>query len=234
MDKVKQWVALTVLASVAILAAGWFLVVSPKRVDAAAIRDEAAAKQASNSTLQTQLAMLKAQAKDLPRQQARLAAVAARIPDNPALPTLIRALSKAAAETSVELISIAPAAPAAYTAPGAAATTTTTGTAGTTAATATPLEAIGVTINVNGGYFQVEQFLDRLEGLARALKVTGFTLSPGDNPVKPTTTTSGPTAVDTGKSLVGVITGQVFMQNPLAATATGSTSRATTATTTAR
>ena len=39
MDKAKQWIALAAVAVIAILAAGWFLVVSPKRSEAA---DEAA------------------------------------------------------------------------------------------------------------------------------------------------------------------------------------------------
>jgi len=31
MDKLQQWVALTVAGSLALLAAGWFLVISPKK-----------------------------------------------------------------------------------------------------------------------------------------------------------------------------------------------------------
>ena len=58
------------------------------------LRTQADQQNSQNSTLNAQISMLKAQAKDLPKQQAKLAAVAAKIPDNPALPALIRALSR--------------------------------------------------------------------------------------------------------------------------------------------
>src|SRR4051812_23654652 len=108
MDKMKQWIALSVVAAVAILAGGWFLVVSPKRADAAALRDEAATQEHANQALNIELTRLKAQAKGLPAQQARLAAVAAKIPSNSAMVPLVLALNKAASDVGVELVSIAP------------------------------------------------------------------------------------------------------------------------------
>lgn len=241
-SKMKQWVALTAVGCLAVLAAGWFLLVSPKRSDAAAIRDEVASQDSTNSSLQTQLAMLKAQAKTLPAQQAKLALVAAKIPDNPALPALIRALSKAADEAGVELVSMAPGAPAPVTAAAAPATglPATSPVAGSGAAvgakaagvgsTATPagtqtlgsatagassfssgvLTSIPLTLNVVGGYFQIEQFFDRVENLARATKVTGFTMIPGTNPLKPATGTATQ-AVETGKTLTTAVTANVYM-----------------------
>src|SRR5437899_1530597 len=106
-DKLKQWVALTLVGVLAVLAAGWFLIVSPKRGEASDLRAKVTSQDSGNSQLQLKLAQLKAQAKDLPAQQATLAAVSAKIPDNPALPALIRALDAAANATGVELVSIA-------------------------------------------------------------------------------------------------------------------------------
>lgn len=238
MDKLKQWVALTVVGVIAILAAGWFLLVSPKRSDASDLDAQAQAKQAANAMLLTKLATLKAQAKDLPRQQAALAAVAAKIPDNPAMPALIRSLSKAAASAGVELVSIAPAnvTPVVSTARTGAPVTPTVGSApvatssGTSAAPVTPsagsaagsaagssatagtLSSISVTLSVVGGYFQVEQFLDGLESLQRAFKVGSISMAPGDNPVKPATGTStGTSAAASGRSLTAAITGLVYL-----------------------
>jgi type IV pilus assembly protein PilO len=228
MDKMKQWVALTVVGVLAVMAAGWFLLISPKRTEATSIRDETVAKQSANGALRTQLAMLKALAKDEPRQRARLAAVAAKIPDNPALPALIRALSGAAKDASVELVSMAPAAPAAYTgatasgahAPTVPAATGSTSTAGAAAAAVPAMQVINLTITVSGGYFQVERFFDRVESLSRALKVTGFSLEPGDNPILvKAATATGPSATETGRNLIGTISGQVFMQDAAPTTA---------------
>lgn len=224
--KMKQWVALSAVGVLAILAAGWFLLVSPKRGEAAKVRADVATQQGTNSSLQTQLAMLKAQAKTLPQQQATLARVAAKIPDNPALPALIRALSKAADDVGVELVSMAPGAPTAA-APGAAtagrpAAATPVAPAATGAAPVTGLAAapapasfspgvlttIPLSINVVGGYFQIEQFFDRLENLARATKVTGFTMSPGANPMKPQSSNQ---ATATGNTLTTAVTANVYM-----------------------
>ncbi|MDX6199350.1 MAG: hypothetical protein QOJ79_2501 [Actinomycetota bacterium] len=213
MDKIKQYVVFTVLGCLVVLAAGWFLLVSPKRSHAAELRDQAAAQVSANAQLETRLAILKAQAKDLPKQQAKLAAVAARIPDNPALPALVRALTTAATSAGVELVSLTPSAPAAVGAPAPAAAAPVAPAAGAPAraavsASAGQLAQIGMTLNIAGGYFQVEQFVAALESLPRSMRVTALTMAPGANPVKPA---AGGAAVDDGRTLVTTITAQVFM-----------------------
>jgi type IV pilus assembly protein PilO len=221
MEKLKQYVVFTVLGCLLVLAAGWFLLVSPKRSDAAALRTQAASQVSANAQLENQLQVLKAQAKDLPKQQARLAAVAAKIPDNPALPAMIRALTGASTAAGVELVSVTPSAPVAV----AAAAPTAVVQAGSTksaAAAVAPnaagvLTSIPVALNVVGGYFQVEQFVANLESLPRSLRVSNITMAPGLNPVKATATSAN---VADGRSLTTTITGQVFMAaNRPAATA---------------
>jgi type IV pilus assembly protein PilO len=213
-SKMKQWVALTAVGVLAVVAAGWFLLISPKRGEAAEVRAQVVSQESTNAGLQTQLAMLKAQQKTLPAQQARLAMVAAKIPDNPALPALIRALSAAADDAGVELLSMSPGAAATVTTAAAAAPLAAGTTPGTPVSSAASsgynpgvLSSIPLTLNVVGGYFQVEQFFDKLENLTRAAKVTGFTLAPGTNPLKPST--AG--AADTGKTLNANVTANVYM-----------------------
>jgi Tfp pilus assembly protein PilO len=212
MDKLKQYALFTVLGCVLVLAAGWFLLVSPKRSDAAALQTQASSQVSANAQLETQLAVLKSQAKDLPRQQAKLAAVAAKIPDNPALPAMIRSLTTAATSAGVELVSVTPGQPALVTgAPGAVAVPGAIPAAGTRpaagSATAGQLAQIPLTLNVAGGYFQVEQFVANLESLPRSMRVSNLTLAPGANPVKPAVVGT----VDDGKTLTTTIVGQVFM-----------------------
>lgn len=214
MDKLKQWIAFTVVGVLAVLAAGWFLLVAPKRADADTLNQQAATQTTANSGLQTQLALLKSQAKKLPLQQAKLAAVAAKIPDNPAEPALIRALDSAATAAGVELVSIAPGQPTAAVVPGAAGVvvpgaSATAGTSTAAGAGGGTLQSISLSINVVGGYFQLEQFFNGLENLSRATKVTGFVLTPGANPVKPGAATG--TQVADGKSITTTITAQVYM-----------------------
>jgi Tfp pilus assembly protein PilO len=212
MDKLKQYVVFAVLGCLGVLAAGWFLLVSPKNTEAADLRSQADTQVGSNATLETQLASLKARAKELPKQQAKLAAIAARIPDNPALPAVVRALTTAATSNGVELISLTPAppavvgaataaAPAAPAAPGAAPAAPAAGT------TAGQLAQIGLTLNVIGGYFQVEKFIAAIENLPRSMRITTVSIAPGANPLKK----AGSSSVDDGKTLSATITGQVYM-----------------------
>jgi Tfp pilus assembly protein PilO len=223
LEKLKQYVVFAVLGCLVVLAAGWFLLVSPKRTHAAELREEAAGQVSANAQLETKLQILKAQAKDLPKQQAKLAAVAAKIPDTPALPTLVRALTTAATSAGVELVSVTPSAPvaAAAAAPAAAPAAPAAPAAGAapavSSAAAGQLSQIPVSLNVVGGYFQVEQFVAALENLPRSMRVTALTMAPGPNPVKPAAAAA---AVDDGRSLATTITAQVFMAaNRPAATA---------------
>ncbi len=240
--KMKQWVSLTAVGVIAVMAAGWFLLVSPKRGEAATVRAQVASQESANAALQTQLGMLRAQAKTLPAQQAKLALVAAKIPDNPALPALIRALSAAADDAGVELVSIVKgqAAPVeevsksgtAKLTPAAGANTSTSSTAtkttvrplagtGAGAGSAGVLTSIPLTLNVVGGYFQIEQFFDRLENLTRAAKVISLTMAPGANPVAPPApagAATGPSA-DSGKVLSASISANVYMAVGRGATA---------------
>ena len=224
MDKMKQWVALTVVGCLGIMAAGWFLLVSPKRTEAAEIRDQAVAQEATNAGLRTQLEVLQAQAKDLPKKQADLARVAAKIPDNPGMPGLIRALTAAGTSAGVQLVSVTPGAPApvavaapvagapapdaAAAAPAAPAPAAADPNAPAAAGPAGSLAEIPVALNVVGGYFEVSQFLANLENLPRAYRVTGLTLAPGSSP---TSTSKEKTSTEDGRILTSTITGSVYM-----------------------
>ena len=68
MDKLKQYVTLTVLGALVILAAGWFLLISPKKGEATDLQAQAAEQVSANSILETQLQVLRAQAKELPKK----------------------------------------------------------------------------------------------------------------------------------------------------------------------
>lgn len=226
MDKLKQWVALTMLGCLAITAAGWFLLVSPKRAEAEQLRADTDSQEQANATLRTQLEVLQTQAKDLPKKQADLARVAAKIPDNPALPALIRALTAASTSAGVQLISVTPGTPvlvepAAAPAPGAApaAAPVPADPAAAPAAPGDPaaapaspvgsLAGIPLAINVVGGYFEVAQFMASLEELPRALRVTNLALAPGSSPNEEGDGVAA--AAESGRSLTTTITGSVFM-----------------------
>jgi Tfp pilus assembly protein PilO len=108
MTRLRQLWLLTALGAVAVMAGGYFLLAAPQASKAAALRDEAETQLQQNKTLKSQIDMLNKQKKDLPAQQAKLAKFVGLIPNNPGLPALMRALSDAADNSGVELLSVSP------------------------------------------------------------------------------------------------------------------------------
>jgi Tfp pilus assembly protein PilO len=216
MTKTKTWSVATVLVVLAVLEGSWFLVIGPKQREASRLRDDAVAQDESNQRLQAKIAMLKAQSKDLPKQQARLAQIRVNIPANPQLPKLIRDLSSSADKSGVDLVSLAPSQPAAMQATAPTSTPAAPSASGT-AATPTLMQ-IPLVVTANGDYFEVEQFLNKIEGLKRSFLVTGLTLGAAD----------GAEAKPGDVKLT--VNGRVFMSPPVAAgtTATGVTAPGTT------
>jgi Tfp pilus assembly protein PilO len=190
MEKMRQWTVLTAVGVFAVLAAGWFLMVSPQRSHAADVRAEVASQETTNSQLQARLAQLEAQKKGLPGQQRLLDQIAAKIPATPELPALIRQLSTAAQAAGVDLVTLAPAQPAAVTVarPAKPVTPSTSGTSTTTGTTtgapsvstpaATPLLQIPVSVTVRGTYFNLNTFFRNVEKLTRAMLVPQFKITP--------------------------------------------------------
>ena len=231
MTATRKWAALAVLLVAAIFVASWFLLIGPKRSDAAKLRADTVSQDAKNQELVQALEVLKAQAQDLPKQEAFLAQIRRQLPDNPALPTLIRNLTSAANKSGVELTSLTPelpvavVAPAVAVAPAPAATTTEGDQAAAPAAVTAPpaptLYQVPITVKTNGSYFETEQFLNKLEGLKRSFLVTGFTLK------------STPPVPGQPAGLELQIQGRVFLSPAAATTAASATAPAVTSPTTA-
>lgn len=224
MDRLNRWIAVTVIGVLGVLAAGWLLLVSPKRGEAAELRQETASQLDANQALRLQLQVLTAQAKDLPRQQARLAQVAAKVPGAPALAALIRGLTAAADRSSVQLMAISPQAATGVPVPGvpaapvaaapvAAAPAGATPVAGAPAPVGTAPYVIPLTISVEGSYFEIQLFLSALEQTTRATRVTGLSVTPAAG-----RTGTGPgTASTVSGRLKADVTAEVFYRPDLAA-----------------
>jgi len=202
MDKMRQWTMLTLVGVVAIVAAGWFLVVSKERHKAAELRTQASTQQASNASLQSEVNQLLQQKNGLPAQQRKLAGFAQGIPSNPAMPTLIRQLSAAANSAGVDLVSLAPASPTlvqAAAVPGVAQTSATA----SAAAAAPQLAQIPVQIVVQGSYYNIELFFNAVEKMDRKVLVPGYTLSAAQG------TVTGSTAPGTQALPPNTLKGQI-------------------------
>jgi type IV pilus assembly protein PilO len=202
MTETRKWSAAAAVLIVAIVAAGWFLLVSPKRSDAADLKAQTATQENDNVALQQKLEELKAQQADLPEQRARLAEIASKIPGNPALPSLVRDLTAAGRKVGVSIDSMAPSAPVAVAtaapgvvAPAPAPAASATGTTDT-------LLQVPLTLKVTGSYFELEQYVNKLEGLKRSFLVTGFNIEPATIDLHPE------------GALTITINGRVFLSQP--------------------
>jgi len=133
---------------VLVLSVGTLLLVRPKQQAVAEARADRNGAVAESQSLRDQvraLEALKANAAEL-RAKAKLAR--AEFPSTPNLPGMVDALQEAAGQVGVDLVSITPAPPK-------------------TSTDQPELTEIATGINVTGSYFQIEDFLSRVENLVK-------------------------------------------------------------------
>ncbi|MCA1841558.1 MAG: type 4a pilus biogenesis protein PilO, partial [Actinobacteria bacterium] len=109
--------------------------------------------------LKLELARLEALQQEAPKLRERATVLDAAAPNDPQLAQFILQVQDAANASGIEWISVSPTPPVASSVPG--------------------LSEIALTMNVTGGYFQVQDFLVRLETLSRAVKVGTIGLTAG-------------------------------------------------------
>jgi type IV pilus assembly protein PilO len=192
MTLTRKWSLLAAVLVLAIVAGGWFLLIAPKRSEAADLHRQADGVAQDNARLVQKLEMLKAQQAELPSQRALLARFRTQVPNNPALPSLIRDLTSAGRKVGVSIDAMSPQPPtpvvlAEPAAPVVAESTTPSDSTSSTGSTEPPapvappappsLYQVPLTLDVTGSYFELEQFVSRLENLSRSYRVTGFTLA---------------------------------------------------------
>jgi Tfp pilus assembly protein PilO len=216
----------------------YFLLWSPqgKRLDAAAERKTAAEQ--SNSQLQVSLDRLHDLESRRPELEGDLTRLRRAVPDQPQLARFLLSADEAATRSGVELTTVTPTKPAADVAATTATTTapttgssggetTTTTTGDTTATTAAPTptaSAINLSFEVKGGYFQVLDFLNRVDDLPRIVVVDSLDLGADEE--------GEATAATASTGLTATITARMFTGAAPAAPA-DATAGATTATTAA-
>jgi Tfp pilus assembly protein PilO len=151
---------------------------SPTNADIKEAQDRQEAAQAQADQLRTEIQRLRAAQQDEPAQRARLELLRGGIPDDPNLAQFILDTNDAAVRAGIEFISVAPTPPSAAAAPAgaAAATTATTAPATGGAASAAPAE-VRIALQIQGGYFQVLDFLNRLDQMPRIVVTDNITVT---------------------------------------------------------
>jgi Tfp pilus assembly protein PilO len=147
------------LVVIAIAIAVFFLLVFPKMKQVGRAQDDLETARDEQVTLETELARLQAVREDAPKIRRQVARFRKEVPPVADLPGMINQLQDAADVSNVDFFAVSPGTPAAATA-GAAA-------------------VIPAQIQVIGGFFQVDEFLFRLETLPRAAKVVTVAITEG-------------------------------------------------------
>lgn len=168
------------LVAVLVLVLWYMLLWSPANGDVQEANDRQAQAEDEANRLRTEIQRLRAAQQNEPAQRARLEALRAGIPDDPNLAQFILDTNDAAVRAGIDFISVAPTPPAPAGAAGAAAATTATtaaGTAATPGAAAAPPAEIRVNLQIQGGYFQALDFLNRLDLMPRIVVIDNLAVT---------------------------------------------------------
>jgi Tfp pilus assembly protein PilO len=141
-------ILLSVLGAILLIVLFWLLLWSPKQDELELVRQDIEAAQMDQQRLTTERNQLRAVRDEAPEVEAHLAAARAVLPADPGLPAALRQLQIAADEANAVLESVSPSRPEQVDgAPEG-------------------LSRINISVQLSGGYFQLVDFLRRVEDAA--------------------------------------------------------------------
>lgn len=143
----RQSIIVAALVGVLVVAGYYFLLFKPRSDEVAEIEDQIEQVVQQQTALRSRIAALEEVRSQAPEIEARLAAAEAVIPRDPALPSALRQLQLAADDSGLELVSITPGRPDGADVDGAP----------------PELASLSLSLALNGGYFQIVDFLRRVE-----------------------------------------------------------------------
>ncbi|MBO3085551.1 hypothetical protein [Cellulomonas fengjieae] len=192
-NKAGGWIAGTAFACILVLAAAWFVLVSPTLATAAETRAAAESQLDQNAIAKIKLAKLKEQFENIDALRSELAALQLQVPPTAELSTYKRQVDAVAAAHSVTIVSFQAATAVGVTPPAApepVAESTDAATEGEAADAVVPAPpvvttfTVPVTINVVGSYENVLAFLQDVQtGTQRLMLVeqlAGAAQTPSD------------------------------------------------------
>lgn len=193
----RSTIVIAAVACLAVLAGGWFLLVKPVREDISKVKAQTGQQQTDNDSARLQLQSMRSIAKNLPAEKAELAVLSQRVPNQVQLPAILRSMQALAKASGVTLSSITPTVPSPL-------------------ASAPGIATVGISLNVSGGYAEIEQFDSSLEGLQRTFLVSGFTLTGGGS-----SGTAGGSSSSSVASITANLTGRVLVHTTATTATTG-------------
>jgi Tfp pilus assembly protein PilO len=144
----RQEFVFAIVGALLVLVAGVLLLIRPTRQAAAEARADRDAAAAESQSLRDQIKALEALKPKEAELKAQAELAKAEFPATPGLPPLIEALQDSASQAGVDLGTVAPSTPQ-------------------TSTLNPQLAEITTTVNISGGYFEIQDFLVRLENLVK-------------------------------------------------------------------
>lgn len=176
----RKTVLIAGVSAFLVLALWYLLLWSPRKADLSEARDRKEKAEALRDELAAKVSRLRASEKDQPMKNAQVEALRTTIPDEPNLAAFILDTNDAAGKAGIDFISVAPTEPALPSGNPAV-----TSTAAQTGAPAPRLGSqpaeIGLQLAITGGYFQVLDFLNRVNDMPRLVVTDGLNIAAGDN-----------------------------------------------------
>jgi Tfp pilus assembly protein PilO len=210
-------VLIAIIAGAVIFVVVWYLLLfAPASSELSDTKDEVAAAEDQKQELEGQIARLKELSNNQTQQQADLNALRAAIPPTPDLGAFILQANEIASASGVDWLSISPSPP--------------------TATTTSANSSIAISMQIEGGFFQLLDYLNRMEDMERLVIVDSVSISTGGE--GESTAGGSGTTFDEGSGgapgLSVTLTGRMFTGQAAAApgTTTGGTATAGGGTTT--
>jgi Tfp pilus assembly protein PilO len=195
-------------ALLAIVLLWYFVLYAPLGDDLSSAQAQVSTEQKTTDDLEAKLAQLESQAKNSTEQQALLRRLDAAVPAQPDLAEFIIQANDIADQSGISFLSIAPSPPAA----------------------GTGVSVIGLTMSIQGSFFQLQDYLRLLEKLERLVIVNGITIASSTG--SGTSSTASTDTSSAGTTLSVTLTGSMFTRAAAPTSdGTGSTPGTTTPTT---
>lgn len=188
----NRFITIALLLTIALM--GWFaLAFRPAQSRLNELNSSVGLTREQVTSLQAQLERLTGLKRNEGNVRAEAARMTKALPADPSMSDFILQVQDAANSAGIDFLSIAPSLPAVPVDAAAAApvpgttpatpqpssTPSADGASTTPTAPTTPLRTISIQLDVEGKFFEIEQFILKLEHLARALRIDDFTLSAG-------------------------------------------------------
>ncbi|MDA8278351.1 MAG: type 4a pilus biogenesis protein PilO [Actinomycetota bacterium] len=198
----------TIAIGVLILIAFYFLLWKPTSNKIAIEGGALTQAQQQLTTLDGQISSLKSFQEQLPAAQAEANRLSSAVPTTPDLPSFILALNTISQKSGITFLSISPSQAIAVSSTSSSGSTTNT----VATATGSNLYQVQVSLQVDGGYFQVLDFINRLDHLPRLVVVNAVNLTASNGSSSSQSSTLATVAANSGTQLSASLKLTIFSQ----------------------